>query len=184
MTSPASGSLCRPCHICRYARRASSAPARAAQPPAAVDEGRTGEVQELGAEERRDIVGGAFRVGLRRVSRVAIRIEPAAAPFPGGLDRVDKARSDTMTKIRKGHSLIRSARVPETIDAVVAQNISWKKKSEPTEYFPSDVRQPLQGQPAVSHRVRVGENAPMPQSGIVQALARIHDRFVANDDRR
>ena len=36
-------------------------------------------------------------------------------------------------KIRKGHSLMRSARVPETIDAVVAQNISWKKKSEPTE---------------------------------------------------
>ncbi len=36
-------------------------------------------------------------------------------------------------KIRNGHSLMRSARVPETIEAVAAQNISWKKKSEPTE---------------------------------------------------
>ena len=30
------------------------------------------------------------------------------------------------TKIRNGHSLMRSASVPETIEAVVAQNISWK----------------------------------------------------------
>ena len=39
----------------------------------------------------------------------------------------------TATKIRKGQSLMRSARVPDTIEAVVAQNISWKKKSDPTE---------------------------------------------------
>ena len=39
----------------------------------------------------------------------------------------------TTVKIRNGHSLMRSARVPETIEAVVAQNISWKKKSDPTE---------------------------------------------------
>ena len=38
-----------------------------------------------------------------------------------------------MVKTRKGHSLMRSAKVPETIDAVVAQNISWKKKSEPVD---------------------------------------------------
>jgi len=38
-----------------------------------------------------------------------------------------------MVKIRKGHSLIRSANVPETMDAVVAQNISWKKKSDALE---------------------------------------------------
>ncbi len=37
------------------------------------------------------------------------------------------------TKMKNGQSLIRSASVPETIDAVVAQNISWKKKSEPTD---------------------------------------------------
>ncbi len=35
-------------------------------------------------------------------------------------------------KMRKGISLIRSASAPETIEAVAAQNISWKKKSEPT----------------------------------------------------
>ena len=38
-----------------------------------------------------------------------------------------------MVKTRNGHSFTRSARVPDTIEAVVAQNISWKKKSEPTE---------------------------------------------------
>ncbi len=37
----------------------------------------------------------------------------------------------TTTKIRNGHSLMRSARVPDTMDAVVAQNINWKKKSDP-----------------------------------------------------
>ena len=37
------------------------------------------------------------------------------------------------TKIRNGQILIRSASVPETIEAVAAQNISWKKKSEPVE---------------------------------------------------
>ena len=39
----------------------------------------------------------------------------------------------TTVKIRKGHSLMRSATVPETIEAVAAQNTSWKKKSDPTE---------------------------------------------------
>jgi hypothetical protein len=39
----------------------------------------------------------------------------------------------TTTKIRNGQSLIRSARAPDTIEAVAAQNISWKKKSEPVE---------------------------------------------------
>ena len=37
------------------------------------------------------------------------------------------------TKIRKGHSLIRSATAPDTMDAVAAQNISWKMKSDPTD---------------------------------------------------
>ena len=37
------------------------------------------------------------------------------------------------TKIRNGQSLIRSASAPETIDAVAATNISWKKKSEPAD---------------------------------------------------
>ena len=37
------------------------------------------------------------------------------------------------TKIRNGHSLMRSASAPETIDAVAATNINWKKKSEATE---------------------------------------------------
>ena len=32
---------------------------------------------------------------------------------------------------RKGHSLMRSAKAPDTMDAVAAQNINWKKKSEP-----------------------------------------------------
>ena len=32
---------------------------------------------------------------------------------------------------RKGHSFIRSAKAPDTMDAVAAQNINWKKKSEP-----------------------------------------------------
>jgi hypothetical protein len=36
----------------------------------------------------------------------------------------------TITKIRNGQSLIRSASVPDTIEAVAAQNISWKKKSD------------------------------------------------------
>ena len=39
----------------------------------------------------------------------------------------------TTTKIRNGHSLIRSATAPDTIEAVAAANISWKKKSEPSE---------------------------------------------------
>ena len=39
----------------------------------------------------------------------------------------------TTTKTRKGHSLIRSASAPETIEAVAAQNISWKMKSDPVE---------------------------------------------------
>jgi hypothetical protein len=39
----------------------------------------------------------------------------------------------TITKIRNGQSLIRSARAPDTIDAVAAQNISWKMKSEPVD---------------------------------------------------
>jgi len=38
-----------------------------------------------------------------------------------------------MVKVRKGHSLIRSASAPETIEAVAAQNINWKKKSDPVE---------------------------------------------------
>src|SRR6056297_2542518 len=36
-----------------------------------------------------------------------------------------------ITKIRKGHSLIRSANAPDTIEAVAATNTSWKKKSDP-----------------------------------------------------
>jgi hypothetical protein len=38
-----------------------------------------------------------------------------------------------IVKIRNGQSLIRSASAPETIEAVAAQNISWKKKSDPVE---------------------------------------------------
>ena len=37
----------------------------------------------------------------------------------------------TMTKIRNGQSLIRSASAPETIEAVAATKTSWKKKSDP-----------------------------------------------------
>ena len=44
------------------------------------------------------------------------------------------ATSRMTTKIRNGHSLMRSARVPETIDAVVAQNTIWKNQSEPVAY--------------------------------------------------
>jgi hypothetical protein len=33
-------------------------------------------------------------------------------------------------KIRNGHSLMRSASVPDTIEAVVAQNTIWKNQSE------------------------------------------------------
>jgi len=36
-------------------------------------------------------------------------------------------------KITNGHSLIRSASVPDTIDAVVAQNTIWKNQSDATE---------------------------------------------------
>ena len=36
----------------------------------------------------------------------------------------------TTVKIRNGHSLMRSASVPETIEAVVAQNTIWKNQSE------------------------------------------------------
>jgi len=36
---------------------------------------------------------------------------------------------------RKGHSLMRSARVPETMDAVVAQNTIWKNQSEAAAYI-------------------------------------------------
>jgi hypothetical protein len=39
----------------------------------------------------------------------------------------------TTTKARNGHSLIRSARAPETIEAVAATKTSWKKKSDPIE---------------------------------------------------
>ena len=39
----------------------------------------------------------------------------------------------TITKTKNGQSLILSATAPETMDAVAAQNISWKKKSDPTE---------------------------------------------------
>ncbi len=38
-------------------------------------------------------------------------------------------------KNRNGQSLIRSASAPETIEAVVAQNISWKKKSDPVDAY-------------------------------------------------
>ena len=38
-----------------------------------------------------------------------------------------------MVKIKNGHNLIRSAKAPDTIDAVAAQNINWKKKSEPVD---------------------------------------------------
>src|SRR6056297_4251738 len=40
------------------------------------------------------------------------------------------------TKIRKGHSLIRSAKAPDTIEAVAATKTNWKKKSEPIEAYP------------------------------------------------
>ena len=36
-------------------------------------------------------------------------------------------------KIKNGQSLIRSANAPDTMDAVAAQNINWKKKSEPVD---------------------------------------------------
>ena len=39
----------------------------------------------------------------------------------------------TTVKIRKGHSLMRSASVPETIEAAVATNTIWKNQSEATE---------------------------------------------------
>src|SRR6056297_3262229 len=39
----------------------------------------------------------------------------------------------TTTKARNGHSLIRSASAPDTIEAVAATKTSWKKKSEPIE---------------------------------------------------
>ena len=44
---------------------------------------------------------------------------------------------------KNGHNLILSAKVPETIDTVVAQNTIWKYQSEPSEYpvsilLPSD----------------------------------------------
>ena len=37
-------------------------------------------------------------------------------------------------KIMNGHSLMRSASVPETIEAAVATNTIWKYQSEPAEY--------------------------------------------------
>ena len=37
----------------------------------------------------------------------------------------------TSTKMRKGQSLIRSASVPETIEAAVATNAIWKNQSAP-----------------------------------------------------
>ena len=36
------------------------------------------------------------------------------------------------TKIRNGHSLMRSARVPEIMEAAVATNTIWKNQSEAT----------------------------------------------------
>ncbi len=36
-------------------------------------------------------------------------------------------------KIRNGHSLMRSASVPETIEAVVAQKTIWKYQSDAVE---------------------------------------------------
>ena len=35
---------------------------------------------------------------------------------------------------KKGHNLILSANVPDTIDTVVAQNTIWKYQSEPSAY--------------------------------------------------
>src|SRR6056297_964133 len=40
------------------------------------------------------------------------------------------------TKARNGHSLIRSASAPDTIEAVAATKTNWKKKSEPIEAYP------------------------------------------------
>ena len=37
------------------------------------------------------------------------------------------------TKIKNGHTLIRSAKVPETIDAAVATKTIWKNQSDITE---------------------------------------------------
>ena len=45
----------------------------------------------------------------------------------------------TTTKAKNGQSLIRSASVPETIEAVVAQNTIWKNQSEEIEYWPPSV---------------------------------------------
>ena len=36
----------------------------------------------------------------------------------------------TTTKTRKGHSLMRSASAPETMDAAVATNTIWKNQSD------------------------------------------------------
>ena len=59
----------------------------------------------------------------------------------------------TATKPRNGHSLIRSARVPETIEAVVATKTIWKNQSDAAAYSPpssaSTVGSPADQMPGV-----------------------------------
>ena len=72
------------------------------------------------------------RTGARcrnRRNRGSQLLEPAAAPFPEALHRVDKAREDDRER-KNDQSFMRSATAPETIDMAVATNTTWKKKSD------------------------------------------------------
>ena len=48
-------------------------------------------------------------------------------------------------KIKNGQIFILSARVPDTIDTVVAQKTIWKNQSDPSEYPVANVLASLQG---------------------------------------
>ena len=64
-------------------------------------------------------------------------------------------------KIKNGHNLTRLATVPDTIDAVAAQNINWKKKSDPTDaYVRSTPSAPTPAGSAVKENRQAGFNDP------------------------
>jgi hypothetical protein len=70
--------------------------------------------------------GGACEVGEAHLG------EPAAAPLPGGRDRVDEAGQDD-GEDQERPQLDALGQVPDTIEAVAAQNTIWKNQSDPVE---------------------------------------------------
>ena len=60
------------------------------------------------------------------VKKPELAVQKSPTPLPGRLNRVDEAGQDCGEE-KNGQIFILSASAPDTIDAVAAQNINWKK---------------------------------------------------------